>query len=124
MKDLFRIEEIAVTEDGCEAKVCLDPCHAIFSGHFPGQPVLPGVCTLRIIKAILEEHSGRRLMFSRIASCKYLSAVIPGTDAILTFRISFRQGDIGSGKIAVRADGRTLSDRPFLKLKAELKELV
>jgi 3-hydroxymyristoyl/3-hydroxydecanoyl-(acyl carrier protein) dehydratase len=36
-----------------QATIRLNPDHAIFAGHFPGQPVVPGVCMLQIIKELL-----------------------------------------------------------------------
>ena len=39
-----------VQEESFSVEVELLPNHAIYGGHFPGQPVVPGVCTLTIIR--------------------------------------------------------------------------
>ena len=55
LKDsLYRILNISGENNAIEAIIELDEHHDIFKGHFPGQPVLPGVCMLQITKEILE----------------------------------------------------------------------
>jgi 3-hydroxyacyl-[acyl-carrier-protein] dehydratase len=49
-----------------EASFLLNPKHAIFAGHFPGQPVVPGVCMLQIIKEGLEQALDKKLVYKQI----------------------------------------------------------
>lgn len=65
------------TETGWEAVVELDPGHRIYEGHFPGQPVVPGVCTLTMIREILAKALDRPVRFGYIKECKYISALLP-----------------------------------------------
>ena len=51
--------------------------HPIYKGHFPEQPVVPGVCTLTVIRECLAKIVGREVTFTAIKECKYLSALIP-----------------------------------------------
>ena len=43
-------------------QVMLNPQHAIYNGHFPQQPVVPGVCMLQIIKECIEKIQQDSLM--------------------------------------------------------------
>ena len=44
-----------INETDWVVQVMLNPQHAIYSGHFPQQPVVPGVCMLQIIKECVEK---------------------------------------------------------------------
>ena len=37
----------------------LNPDHAIYQGHFPAHPVVPGVCLLQLIKESVENATKR-----------------------------------------------------------------
>ena len=39
-----------INETDWVVQVMLNPQHAIYNGHFPQQPVVPGVCMLQMIK--------------------------------------------------------------------------
>ena len=41
---LFHIINLDVTGADLSARIELDATHPIFEGHFPGRPILPGVC--------------------------------------------------------------------------------
>ncbi|MFS2716174.1 beta-hydroxyacyl-ACP dehydratase [Bacteroides uniformis] len=46
----------------------------VYRGHFPGNPVCPGVCNIQMIKECAERLTGQRLHISRIRRCR-LTAV-------------------------------------------------
>jgi 3-hydroxyacyl-[acyl-carrier-protein] dehydratase len=89
--------------------------HPAFDGHFPGQPVLPGVALLgEVLEAALREPTLAPSVGSapRLAIVKFLAPVRPGAALEISFRIGARvlewhvgEGarDIASGRIA-RAD--------------------
>lgn len=68
----FRREESAIT-----AAIRLQSAHEIFTGHFPGRPVLPGVCMLQISQELLEKATGTRLLMHRTGQVKFLQPVDP-----------------------------------------------
>ena len=50
LENFYKIIHIKEREDGKQAiEIELNPGHVLYQGHFPGQPVVPGVCTLQII---------------------------------------------------------------------------
>lgn len=77
LKGLYSIDSIKQKENGYDIQVTVFAGHRVFDGHFPNQPVVPGVCTLTVIKKALSEACGRPLMFQSIKECKFLSALIP-----------------------------------------------
>lgn len=53
--------------------------HAIFGGHFPGMPVVPGVCMVQILKELTERRTGHALQLGKAPLIKFLSIWQPGT---------------------------------------------
>jgi 3-hydroxyacyl-[acyl-carrier-protein] dehydratase len=53
--DFFEIVSLETEEGNINALIEINAEHNIFEGHFPGQPVVPGVCQMQMIKEILEQ---------------------------------------------------------------------
>lgn len=64
-----------------------------FSGHFPGDPVLPAVAQLRTVVSLAEECAGRPLRLAEIRSAKFLFPILPGKEVLVRYRRS--AGDDG-----------------------------
>lgn len=58
-------------------QVKLNPGHPVYQGHFPGHPVVPGVCLLQLIKECVEDIRQQKLQVTQVSSCKFLSAINP-----------------------------------------------
>lgn len=76
-EELYRLSDGDKQEDTWVFEAELNPEHVVFRGHFPGNPVMPGVCTLHLVRACVAKAIGYPVVFSAIKSCKFLSAVIP-----------------------------------------------
>jgi 3-hydroxymyristoyl/3-hydroxydecanoyl-(acyl carrier protein) dehydratase len=61
-------------------RIKLNPNHEIFSGHFPDNPILPGVCVLQMVKEI-SQHTA----ISRIGYIRYYRPINPNTTQHLVF---------------------------------------
>lgn len=73
------------------AVVNIDASHSIFAGHFPAQPVLPGVCLLEMLKEILSDIQQKPLRLLNAGTIKYLKMVDPNTEPRLRFEIELVQ---------------------------------
>lgn len=76
-----------------------------FKGHFPGNPVMPGVLIVESLAqtgavAILsmEENKGKNALFGGINNMKFKKMVVPGDKLKLEVKIIKRKGPIGIGE--------------------------
>ena len=77
------------------ALISLNKDHAIFGGHFPGNPILPGVCTVQIVKELLETSFGSELMLRKASNIKYLGFVSPTASPEVQFNLLIRDHTAG-----------------------------
>src|SRR5512145_2147637 len=112
LNNLYRIEslEIAETRDKITAHVRLNKEHYIFEGHFPGNPILPGVCTVQIIRELLQKALEKELQLSKAGNIKYLGFISPVATPELQFDLTIKNTEQGSVNCSatVSAAGNTL----------------
>ncbi len=76
-----------------------------FKGHFPGNPIMPGVLiteslaqTGAIAILSLEENKGKNALFGGIDKMKFKKMVVPGDKLKLEVKIIKQKGPIGVGE--------------------------
>lgn len=86
-----------------------------FMGHFPGNPVMPGVLIIEALAqtgavAILcqDEWKGKTAYFAGINNAKFKQKVVPGDTLELTTEIIKVKGPIGVGKAVAKVNGKTV----------------
>jgi 3-hydroxyacyl-[acyl-carrier-protein] dehydratase len=114
-EDLYSIRELTATDSSHTCCVELNREHEIYKGHFPGRPVMPGVCMLQLVKLCASQATGRQLRYASIRSAKFLSAVNPLEHS--SFVLTFSLNEAGTIQAIASAGGN-----PAFKLKAELTE--
>ena len=67
--------------------------HAIFKGHFPGNPVTPGVCMMQIIKELSQEILGSSLILKSSSNVKFMALINPEINPKLKLELDFT-GDV------------------------------
>ena len=94
---------------------CVTYREEFFAGHFPKEPVMPGVLTVGALAqvgavAILseEENKGKTAYFGGINKCKFKGKIVPGDKVRLETRIIKRKGPVGVGEAAASVDGKTV----------------
>ena len=92
---------------------CVSRNEEFFCGHFPGQPVMPGVLIIEALAqtgavAILcqDEWKGKTAYFAGINNAKFKQKVVPGDTLELTTEIIKVKGPIGVGKAVARVNGK------------------
>ena len=84
-----------------------------FKGHFPGNPIMPGVLIAESLAqtgavAILsvDENKGKNALFGGIDKMRFKRQVIPGDRLKLEVKIIKRKGPIGVGEAMASVDGK------------------
>jgi 3-hydroxyacyl-[acyl-carrier-protein] dehydratase len=105
--NLYTIINIEGSGEILNASVMIMLDHPVFDGHFPGNPILPGVCTLQIAGELLSKYLDQKLMLVKSENIKFMSLVIPTENTILDFKISLgdKEEKIFSVKCAVTSNG-------------------
>ncbi|HWK03009.1 MAG TPA: hypothetical protein VNS58_05235 [Puia sp.] len=75
--DFFHITTSETAGNTISAMLEINPAHPVFGGHFPGQPVVPGVCMMQMVKEITEGALGRETRLVRADQLKFLALLIP-----------------------------------------------
>ena len=83
-----------------------------FQGHFPGNPIMPGVLITESLAQAgavailsLEENKGKNALFGGINNMKFKRMVVPGDRLKLELKIIKRKGPIGVGEAIATVDG-------------------
>jgi len=77
LKDFYTVNNVAVVENLTTANITINKDHDIFKGHFPGNPVTPGVCMMQIIKELTEGVVGKKLRMQSSSNIKFMAIINP-----------------------------------------------
>lgn len=91
--DLYQISDRQLDGARLNGTVNYNPEHQVFKGHFPGQPVVPGVCTMDMIKDLLQEVLGKKLVLRSTGQVKFLQLIVP--DRKPTVNITWQEVENG-----------------------------
>jgi UDP-3-O-[3-hydroxymyristoyl] N-acetylglucosamine deacetylase/3-hydroxyacyl-[acyl-carrier-protein] dehydratase len=88
-----------------------------FQGHFPGQPIMPGVLQLEamaqaagILMLRQAEHFGKLAYFMSAESVKWRKPVVPGDTLAIEVEMTKMRGKIGKAKGVCSVGGQTVSE--------------
>lgn len=87
-----------------------------FKGHFPGNPIMPGVLiaeslaqTGAIAILSLEDNKGKNALFGGIDKMKFKKQVVPGNTLKLEVSIIKQKGPIGVGEAKAFVNGEIVA---------------
>jgi 3-hydroxyacyl-[acyl-carrier-protein] dehydratase len=117
IEGLYSVGKTETTPEGILAKIHLKEDHAIFKGHFPGNPVMPGVCMIQIIKELTEEATGKNLFLAVSSNIKFMAIINPEKNPDLQLAIDISEEN---GEVKVK-NTTSFEDTVALKLNATFK---
>lgn len=105
-------------------KINLLADHPVYQGHFPGEPVCPGVCSLQMLKECAQIMAHEKFLISYIKQYKLLSVMTPQEHPNLFVEILLtpteKEGTGAIYKMKATACSQSNPDVKFLEVTAEL----
>ncbi|CAM3933151.1 MULTISPECIES: 3-hydroxyacyl-ACP dehydratase [Flavobacterium] len=78
LKDFYKIISLTKNDDHKYVVIILvNENHNVFEGHFPGNPIMPGVCMMQIIKELTEQITERSLFMQSLSNVKFMALINP-----------------------------------------------
>lgn len=91
--------------------------HPVFAGHFPDQPVVPGVCMMQTIQELLSAAVGKELLVEKASNMKFLNMIDPRHTPQVTIELSWTPDDAAFKANAIIKHDTTT----FLKFQGRFK---
>lgn len=88
LKDFYTVNSFD-TVDGQKyvATIMLNKGHDVFKGHFPDNPVTPGVCMMQIIKELTQEAVKTSLTMKSASNIKFMALINPEVNPLLRLEL-------------------------------------
>ena len=107
------IEELEVGKRAV-GKKCVTYNEPFFAGHFPQEPVMPGVLIIEALAQTgavaalsCEEFKGKTAYFGGIKNARFKRKVVPGDVLTLEVELISQRGPLGTAKAKATVDGKT-----------------
>lgn len=91
IEGLYTVLTLEQNEQEVNAKVKLHKEHDIFKGHFPGNPIMPGVCMIQMIKELTEKLTGKELFLSVATNVKFMAKINPEENEVLDLNLKISE---------------------------------
>ena len=102
------------------AKKCVPYNEPLFQGHFPGNPVMPGVLICEALAQAgavailgLDENKGKTAYFASMDKVKFKKKVLPGDVLMLEVELVKIKGPFGIAKATATVDGKVAVSGEF-----------
>jgi len=120
LTDFYTLQSYEKAESGSfVANITLNQNHDIFKGHFPGNPVTPGVCMMQIVKELTEEFTGSELFLKTASNVKFMAIINPFETPELKLQLDINESDEEVKVKNTTSFGETIA----LKLSVNYKKL-
>lgn len=97
--------------------VSLNPDHAVYQGHFPGNPVVPGVCQVQMIRELTSLVLKKDVMLSQADNIKFLSIIRPSDSPVIQVSLEIRERETDCWTINAAI---SREEQVFLKFKGQI----
>ncbi|MDT2673470.1 3-hydroxyacyl-ACP dehydratase FabZ [Enterococcus dongliensis] len=111
-----RVEELDAGKS-IKAKKNVSVNEPFFQGHFPHEPVMPGVLIVEAMAQAgavallsMDEFKGKTAYFGGIDKAKFRKKVVPGDTLILEVELTKVRSSAGCGKGIVYVDGKKVAE--------------
>ncbi|TYB78597.1 3-hydroxyacyl-ACP dehydratase [Bizionia myxarmorum] len=95
LTDFYTINTLENTAGKAIATITINKNHPIFEGHFPGNPVTPGVCMMQIIKELTEQVVEKKLFMAAAVNVKFMAIINPEKTPNLELTLDIEETENG-----------------------------
>ena len=110
------IEEMEVGKRAL-GKKCVTFNEPFFAGHFPGEPIMPGVLIIEapaqtgaVAMLSMPENKGKLALFGGIKNARFKGQVVPGDVLMLETTITNTKGPVGVGEGKAFVNGKLVAN--------------
>ena len=114
LNNFFYIDQVIADESSIKADIRVNSNHPILMGHFPEQPIVPGVCMLEMLKEVIQFNYNKKYQLESASMIKFLTMFEPPQFTSASFNIQINPFE--SNKLQVNASLNS-DDTIFLKFK-------
>jgi 3-hydroxyacyl-[acyl-carrier-protein] dehydratase len=100
LKDFYKtlsIEPISCSQH--VVTILINEKHIVFKGHFPDNPIMPGVCMMQIIKELAEQITEGSLVMQKLIDVKFTALINPFLTPELRLELEISTNDEGLVKV-------------------------
>lgn len=92
---LFVIKSEAKDDNFFRVQIQIPDSHPVFDGHFPGAPVMPGVCQIQMLEETLSHLLKKSLVLKHANTIKFLAGMEPVKhhDITMEIKVEPRESD-------------------------------
>lgn len=95
IRDFYKVNKLEHTEGKAVANITINGAHEVFKGHFPGNPVTPGVCMMQIIKELTEHVVKKKLFMAAAVNVKFMAIINPEKTPNLELTLDIEETEKG-----------------------------
>lgn len=100
LKDFYKVVSLENTAENKHlVLIQVNAEHEVFKGHFPGNPIMPGVCMMQIIKELVEQISGSSLFMQSLSNVKFMALINPFNTPELRLELDISTADADLVKV-------------------------
>lgn len=100
LKDFYKILSVeSISGSQHVASILINEKHIVFKGHFPDNPIMPGVCMMQIIKELTEQITGSVLVMQKLVDVKFTALINPFLSPELRLELEITTTEAGLVKV-------------------------
>lgn len=90
------IQQVTADKGAITATLCFGKDFIGFQGHFPQNPILPGVCLLESVLVLVKRLMGNSVHMTELVVSKFFAVVLPGQNLFIDCKLN---GDIVTASV-------------------------
>lgn len=100
LKDFYKILSLENSSGSIyDAVILINDKHDVFKGHFPDNPIMPGVCMIQIIKELSETITQSNLTIQTLSNAKFMAIINPEVTPELHLELDITTTEDGLVKV-------------------------